>query len=176
MNCHDARKRWHVRLDEGGGDPALDGHMTSCVACREYGAQMSRLVGALDELRSETECIVSRGAQEGRAAATPPARRSRFRLVKLAGRVAAALAFVVGASMYLSSVDRSGSPADGTSITGSPGPTVLRVISFEDPRLGISLRGETAKRYLAVARPASQANVQVFWLYPTRAGESKKKP
>lgn len=78
--------------------------------------------------------------------------------------------------MYLSSVDRSGSPGDSPSITGSAGPTAPRVIPFEDPRLGISLRGETEKRYLAVARPASQANVQVFWLYPTRAGESKKKP
>jgi hypothetical protein len=90
--------------------------------------------------------------------------------------IAAAAAVAISASLFYL-VDRNGIIVDPN---GPPMDAQPRVDATEmssvSPRLGISLRGESAQRLLAVAQPVSQDNVQVFWLYPTVASDSKDGP
>ena len=177
MNCDEARQRWHAHLDEGRDDPALDSHLVSCEACRRYGEQLGRIVSVLDELRDETESIVA--GRAGRLVDEGEIRTHGLwrAFVRPAMGIAAAVAVLVGTSLFYwgdrqvvipprvgtASVDRSHDQDSG-------------VISPAPPRLGLSLRGESARRFLAVARPVSQDNVQVFWLYPILASDSKGDP
>ena len=172
MNCDEARQRWNNRLDEDRPDPALDRHLASCGACRLYGEQMSRITDILGELRNETELIVS----ESPARLPGDARFRRLSpwgvFMRPATGIAAAIVLLVGASLMYVGHRPAVIPHDaGSSVVdlshGQESPTRDSV----SPRLGITLRGESARRFLAVARPASQDNVQVFWLYPTSAGK-----
>lgn len=172
MNCDEARQRWNNRLDENRPDPALDRHLASCGTCRLYGEQMSRITDVLGGLRNEAELIVSESTA-GLSGDTRFRRLSHWRVfMRPATGIAAAIVLMVGASLLYvggrpavipgevgsSAVDRS---------HGRGSPTLGSV----SPRLGITLRGESARCFLAVARPAPQDNVQVFWLYPTLAAK-----
>ena len=90
--------------------------------------------------------------------------------------IAAAAAVAISASLFYL-VDRNGITVDpiGHSIEEQPRVDATD-LSSASPRLGISLRGESAQRLLAVAQPVSQDNVQVFWLYPTVASDSEGGP
>lgn len=168
MNCDEARQRWNDRLDENRPDPALDRHLASCGACRLYGQQMSRITDVLGVLRNETELIVSESTA-GLSGDTRFRRLSHWRVfMRPATGIAAAIALLVGASLlYVSGrpevipSNAGSSVGDQSHEQGSP------TMSSVPPRLGITLRGDSARRFLAVARPAAQDNVQVFWLYPT---------
>ena len=156
MNCDEARKRWHARLDEEHNDPLLDEHLASCGACRSYGEQMGTIVEALDDLRRDTESIVSRPAMLASGELAGPLQPRRHMLVRSITALAAALAAVIGATLYFG-------------INGSmPALDSDRQMRPHDdsPRLGISLHGDSAERLLAVARPTSDPDVQVYWLYP----------
>jgi len=166
MNCEEYREHWHRRLDGLSHDSAADRHCTECSACRAYVAQMERLTDVLGELRRESESV---GAERAAIAdASVPRRRHRrsaggwFRAV----RIAASLAIVVGAVTYLSiprasreRVDRP-SPDGESTADADPG-------AAGQAGLGITLTGESADQYLAVAAKAENPRVQVYWLYPT---------
>jgi len=49
---------------------------------------------------------------------------------------------------------------------GADAPTAAVATGEDDARLGLSLRGESATQLLAVASPASDPNVRIYFLYP----------
>ena len=156
MNCEEARTRWHVRFDEGGEDAGLEDHLESCASCREYAGQMDRLAGVLDQLRVETESIVSRPAGLSANERVEAPQRMSWAYARRFVRIAAAVAVLVGGGVLYHSSQRQ---------TVGPGVSSGEVEPL-DPRFGISLRAETAERFMAVAKPTSEPDVQLYWLYP----------
>lgn len=161
MNCDEARKRWHSRLDDGGEDEELDRHVRVCEVCRRYDGQMRHLVGALAELRTESEGV---SFPDDRSSAIQSSRSTvshwnvrRLRVV----RVAAALALMVAGALYL------GDRLTGRWVTGpmQGGDTTPPIVA-EAHHPTVRLRGNSAEKYLAVSATASESDVQVFWLYP----------
>ena len=178
MNCEEARTRWHQQLEEPQEAAELARHLAECAACQQYTAEMQRIVDVLDELRRDTESIVSR-------APAPSAREDggepqwwNPRWVTSLTRAAAVLAILVGGgALYYASQRAMWGPVDTDDtvkvVTDStPEPCEAVVETPSDPRLGISLRAESAKRMLAVAQPTSQPDVQMYWLYPVSAREN----
>ena len=163
MNCNEAIERWNERLDTGGRDPALDGHLASCDECSRYVDQMSVMLAGLDGLREETKCITARDTT---ATGSPSRRRGRsgwYAVVRPFTGLAAAIAVALGASMFFRA-DRGGfQERNGATVQ------VTGTDRADPPTLGISLRGDSADRYLVVNRPASRPGVQMFWLYPSVA-------
>lgn len=162
MTCEEMRQRWHVCLDEGHDDPEVNEHLASCDECQRYVRLMSRIVGTLDELHDATESIVARPTYEPWSIRR---RRPRIHWPVVAKRVAAIAALVavaIGASLYF------GIEPGSTRL-----PLETDLVSVPDRRIGISLRGESADRFVAVAASTSQDNVQMFWLYPTLASASE---
>ena len=173
MNCEEAQTRWHQRLEEPHEDAELAGHLAECAACRRYTVEIQSIVGVLGELRRDTESIVSRGpAPPASEVSGEPLRRNPRSVTRMIRAAAAAIAILVGGGLvYYASrqVNRSPYVTDGTvevvtDSTLAPGDAVAETPS--DPRIGISLRAESAKRLLAVAQPTSQPDVQMYWLYP----------
>ncbi len=160
MNCEEAHARWHQRLDENGNDPQLDEHLRSCETCRRYGDEMSLITQALGELRQETEAIGSHGTPATRALVI---RGPWPRAIRSLGAVAAAVAIIVTGSVFYTP-DRNAPP---------PGATVGPVAAV---RLGLSLRGESATKFMVVTERTSDPNVQVFRLYPRLAMSTDAEP
>lgn len=163
MNCKEAIARWNQRLDTGGRDPALDGHLATCEECSRYVRQMSVMLASLDGLREETECITAGEATAPDSRSQRRGRRGWYYVLRPLTGLAAAIAVALGASMFFradqgSFQERNGARAQVTGIDRADPPT-----------LGISLRGDSADRYLVVSRPASRPGVQMFWLYPSVA-------
>ena len=156
MNCEEARRRWHERFDGGAEDAELEDHLESCASCRQYVEQMDRLAGVLDELRVETESVVSRPAGLSVDQRVGVSRRLRWASARRFMRLAAAVAVLVGGGVLYYSIDR---------VTVPP-PVAPGKVEPLDPRIGISLRAETAERFMAVAKPTSEPDVQLYWLYP----------
>ena len=155
MNCTEARKRWHIRLDQYAPDAELDRHLADCEACRTYAARLERLIGLMDELREDTEALVpsaspatTRIAGRIRRGWSPAITRSLL-------RIAAVIVITVGAGLWY----REGQT-----------PTVVeRHPSTVAPATGITLGVESRNRYIAVAAPSAEPNVQTYWLYPSVA-------
>jgi len=161
MNCNEARKRWHLRFDDGVRDEELDLHLSSCAACREYDRQMRQLADALDELRVESDdaAVWDGRPPETRAAgvARPPWFARPLGLL----RVAAVLTLVVGGGLYFGGL--LGRP--GGDVKTNDAPNGVPVAVWSD-RPTLRLSEESAEKYLAVSAPTSQADVHVIWLYP----------
>ncbi len=191
MNCEQARQAWHRRWDddvvEGGADglpasvgrvdPAVDEHLRSCQQCRAYHAQMDAIAGALDELREESESIVSRR----HGAEAPARRRSWSSVLRPLTRIAAVLALVVTAGLYFSSERAGNGLPDIGALVGNmnvadENDVFVSAVSPAKDVTEITLQGESAKRYLAVATPTSQPGVRLFWLYPTVGEPSTSDP
>lgn len=153
MKCRDARQRWHSRLDQGGLDAELDRHLAGCEKCRAYAARMQRLVGLMDELRVNTDQLAPPVTDAGfhsalrsrRAWPTPGARQLM--------RIAATIVVVVGATLWFRTPK---TPMVVSRTTEAAAPSVQ----------GITLRAESIERFIAVAAPSNEPNVQTFWLYP----------
>ena len=104
MNCEEARARWHERLDGGGEDAGLEEHLESCASCREYAGQMDRLAGVLDELKVETESVVSRPVGLSADERVKAPQRMNWVFARRFMRIAAAVAVLVGGGvLYYSS-------------------------------------------------------------------------
>lgn len=174
MNRDEARKRWHRRLDEGRDDAELDKHLEACEPSRRYDLEMNHIVGALNELRRDTESVVSRAAPTTPSTVRPIVQdRGRAWLRPVTG-IAASVAMVVGVSLYFTIGRRPEAPLVGLdNLVDVSGEHRSPVRDVPKPQLGLSLRGDCAKRFLAVAKPTTQANVQVFWLYPTLVSHSE---
>ena len=175
MNCQQARQAWHRRWDDDVVDPSADEHFRSCQPCRAYHAQMDALAGALDELREETESMVSRRG----AVQTPAAGRSWSSMLRPLTRIAAVLALVLTAGLYFSwqqvgNEPMGFSPLAGNMNVSDDSDDFVIVASTVKDVTEITLQGESANRYLAVATPTSQPGVKLFWLYPT-VGEQRPK-
>lgn len=143
LKCERAHELWHDRLDgrlQADDAAALADHLEQCAACRAYDAQMRALTAALDDLRRETESVGS--AHSPRRTIRPwwPA----------AGRIAAAIAIMVGATAYFLRPDAVVAPP-------SVGPA--------HPAAAVTLGTETAQRYLMVKKETSATNVHFFQLY-----------
>ena len=108
MNCEQARQAWHRRHDDGVTEPSAAQHLQTCDACRSYHAQMDAIAHGLDELREESDSIVSR---RGQSRATGP-RRMRMFVAHPLTRVAAVLVLGVTVATYVAS-NRSMQPSDG---------------------------------------------------------------
>jgi anti-sigma factor RsiW len=173
MNCSIAQQSWHERRD--GELPverqaALELHLRSCAACRDYCRQMEALDGALDFLR------VASSQAGGTAAEAAPAQAGRksvtrshswtWRRAWRKGRVAAVIALFLGAGSYLTdSPDSPDGPAPRPTTVTQPVPD-----SVAENVAEVELVGESAAKYIAVAQQSSQPNVHVFVLYRTSAG------
>lgn len=167
MDCTHARQRWHDALDNGQEDAALIDHLATCDECTRYVEELRTVVDGLDELRALTDDVAETERVD-------VARRSVFRLLARVSdsglaRIAAVLAVVFSVYLY-HLAERQPTVEDGGERTlaplGPPGPNphVVQV-----PRLGVSLRGESANRMVALATPTSSPNVQMFMLFPTGA-------
>lgn len=165
MTCDQVRKRWHVCHDDGHDDPEVDSHLASCDACQRYVHLMSQIVDTLDDLHEATESIEARPSFEPLSRPTRRARIYRHVLGRRLAAIAAVVAIAIAASLYY-----------GTHPGSRTQPVDIQTESFSDKRIGISLRGESANRYLAVAVPKSQENVQMFWLYPSLRGANETDP
>lgn len=162
MNCKEFRRKWHEWLDGGGEDSGGDGHLAKCSECRRYASRMARLLKVLDELRVETASIVAKTG-----AALPTRRRHIQRFGWTASRIAAAIVIVMGAGLYFRTILHPSGPdgdASGPPTVSNP---IKEVFSTE---LGVTLRGASSEKFLVVARPTSQVEAQVFWMYPKMKG------
>ncbi len=152
MKCEDARQYWNRRLDEGASDAELDGHLASCESCRRYVADMVRLVGLFDELHEDTESLTPAVTQIGPHATPRPRREWATPGGPRVLGIAAAVLLTVGVGLWYSFEQNA---------------TVLdRPISSAVPVMGITLRAQSRERFIAVAAPSDEPNVQTFWLYP----------
>ncbi len=168
MNCELAKQRWHDLVDDDGGfDAELDAHLASCEPCRRYAAEVGSVVSALDALGAETESIRSRSGFTIQPRLASPWRRATRALI----RMAAVLAVAASAYFYFS--------WDGPTGPGE-GEVVVERLVKQPPivaaRLGISLRGDSAKNMVAFASPTSEPNVQLFMLYQAGPRASSQDP
>ena len=106
MNCEEARARWHERLDGGGEDAGLEEHLESCASCREYAGQMDRLAGVLDELKVETESVVSRPVGLSADERVKAPQRMNWVFARRFMRIAAAVVVLVGGAFFIIPVTR----------------------------------------------------------------------
>ena len=114
---------------------------------------MTHLVDALGELRNDTEAI---GSQTGARRNVSVGFGRWQRYLRPITAMAAAVTVVIGAWLYFGA-ERAIKPI------GPAAPT----------RSVASLSGESAEKFLAVARPTSEPHVKVYWLYPTLMTESE---
>jgi len=157
MNCRQARDEWHDACDAG-TDPAphIDAHMHECEKCRMYVRQMSSIVHALDGLHDATEEIVSVGAARRRDVLLSRPVPQWRRIFSTSMRVAAVLAMVITAGLYL---------RPGPEDQHSP---VIQPQTVPIQRASLELRGRSATKYLAVhvdQRVPNDEPVDVIWLY-----------
>lgn len=163
MTCKEAKTRTHRVLDDGVADPALDEHLSACHECRLYGTDMRRLRMVLGELRNETE---SQTSPQGKPRIL---RSTRFVAHRRVLAAAASIALLIVAVRFLPKPNEVELP------TAPTVPTILA--ESQEPPLGISLQGASAVNLLAVASPVSDANVQVYFLYPRLdAGSTRGEP
>jgi len=175
MRCQEARQRWHDRFDSGRPDEALDRHVAACAACRVYAAQMDQIAAALTALRAETKEITAgpRPVEErGGHRRLPKRLRRGLRLAPLG--IAAVVTLLAAARFWLPpGANRPQSSISDLRPSGSAAESVRAPIDepwgpgIEDPRIGVTLRGGSAERFLPVAEPQVRDDVAVFWLLPT---------
>lgn len=166
MNCEEAQERWHQRRDEDRADAdpdrnpdhELDAHIASCQKCRAYDAEMRLVAGALDELAAEPL------PQRETTTRVRPTIQVYGRLF----RVAAMIALLVGASWWItnSMPPRAAQETETKIVEAQASDPSIERHSRGGTRIGLSLRGESAGKYLALRRPTSVSNVQLYWLYP----------
>ena len=167
MKCEDVRQRWHACLDEGRDDPEVDQHLASCEECQRYVGLMSQIVGTLDELHEVTEPVVA--TQDFAPLVRPaPRRRVHWNVVfRRATAMAAAIAAVIGGWLYFAN-DRTSIPLrPHTPLTQVEDQRGAETPPPKDHRLGISLQGDSAGKFLVVSKATSEPDVQIYWLYQT---------
>jgi len=113
---------------------------------------MVRLVGLFDELREDTESLTSAVTQIGPLAA-PRRRRGWEVQTPILLRIAATIIIVVGAVLWFRTPNGS---MVVNPMTEATAPAVQ----------GITLRAESHERFIAVATPSAEPNVQTYRLYP----------
>lgn len=174
MNCEHARQAWHDARDFGVTDPELTHHLESCEPCRVYFGQMGAIDTWLDELRCETERMVSDREW-------PPVKAGGFTVsrVRPMWRAAAMIALAVGLSWAAVGMWRAGHlfrivgggdvPPGLTneSISNAGGPAVAIDAPPPARATRVVLTGDTSGRYLAVEHQTSQPAVKFYWLFST---------
>ena len=176
LDCQQARQAWHDRID-GVADPeataAMELHLGGCEDCRRYCAQMQAMADALDHLR-----VVS---ERGGPVAVQPQRRAGWGALQV-GRIAAAIALVVGAGLYVAMRQR-GAVDERAVVVAPPTPAATQRQATEEPagrsepgpRAWIRLTGEFTNAYLVERRDSGHPRVHVFKLYPLVQRESDEK-
>ncbi len=151
MKCDNARHYWHRHLDDGATDAELDGHLASCESCRKYAANMVRLVGLFDELHEDTESLTPAATPFGHG--TSRRQHGWGIQTPILLRIAATILIVVGAALWFRT-PKGSMVVSPTTEAAAPAPQ------------GITLRAESRGRFIAVAAPSDEPNIQTFWLYP----------
>ena len=165
LHCQQARQAWHDQID-GLATPdlvaAMQLHLGHCDQCRIYCDQINAVVGGLDYLRAISQNVPAHSKHEKRQV-----RRLYLRTV----RIAAAIAIVIGAGLYLSTLQRS---SDQT-VADRPVPkaTVQVTQTAKAPPMAapparaiVRLTGESAEKYIAVQRDTGNPKVHLFVFYP----------
>jgi hypothetical protein len=121
---------------------------------------MDSLTSALDDLRVETEEIVSSGPGEGSESSRTVIKPTRLRWGGRLLRIAAAIALVVAAGLYVRHVNTAQKPSGERRTARKTQPAEIRPVR-------LTLQGKSAERYLTV-QSSGKGNepVQVIWLYP----------
>ncbi len=165
LHCQQARQAWHDQID-GLATPdlvvAMQLHLAHCDQCRIYCDQMKALVGGLDYLRLISENVPAHTKHE---------KRQVRQLYQRAARIAAAIAIVIGAGLYLSTLQRS---SDQTVVDRPVPRAVVQVtqtakappIAAPPARAIVRLTGESAEKYIAVQRDTGNPKVHLFVFYP----------
>lgn len=165
MTCNEAQARWHDQADGEIPDPQLEQHLSECETCRRYAAQMSRMFGALDELRMLADHIVSSRHRES-IPAMRGASGARRGLSNSILRVAAVVGLAIGAVTMIAVTRRSSQPPVAWNPTEQEPQREAEQRHNTVPPIGIGLRGNSRSRLLAVAATTQHKNVQLYWLYP----------
>ena len=172
MDCRQARARWHLQLDDGGTDAALQQHLATCTPCGDYARQMSRLVTVLTELRDDTG---GTGTVADGAVTHPPLRRNmpkRWHRLARPLRAAAAVALLIAGGVFVGQRSLRTRSVSPPSVVDSVAP----LAEIGAAEFTVELHGESAAKYMAVSRPASDAGVRMIWLYPTSPAGSSDEP
>ncbi len=173
MNCHEAKKHWHLRLETNVDDAALDEHLRSCSSCGVYDKDMTTVLDRLSGLRQSTEQIgvIDKTPYLERQGHQEQHTIKRRSWVSVAMRIAAVIGIVAAASMYYSnSGDKNALPeqivqSDKPATVVEAKPAVATAEPYQN--LGLSLRGNSAKKYMAVALTSSNPTVHIYTLYET---------
>jgi hypothetical protein len=160
MNCEEARKRWHECFEDRTEDAGLSDHLRVCAPCHRYVADMDALTSALDDLRVETEEIVSSVSGEAGESSRIVIKPIWLRWGERVLPVAAAIAMVVAAGLYVRHVNTARKPSGERRIARKIQPAEIQPVR-------LTLQGKSAERYLTV-QSSGKGNepVQVIWLYP----------
>lgn len=165
MKCEEARQAWHRRLEDGRNDAGLDWHLAECTECARYARDMQRIAAALAELGAETKEVASL-RQPLHKAPVPGLRRLL--------RIAAVIALLAGLAMTYRALwlrPELGVREPNLVADIDPKRRALGGEPESRERLGITLRGESARDLLAVAASSQDSEVQLYWLYPRLDGE-----
>lgn len=173
MQCDEARRRWHVRYDGGPADADLAGHLATCAACATYAAEMDQVCGMLDELRAASADVVSHGDTTRHATESARGRPAWWKAGVRLTRLAAMIAIVVLAAWYVRSAS-DGPPAIEVTKIDAPAYSSGSVpVKVEPSPSRMWLRGESAKKYEAVAvATADPQLVDVYWIFPSSSTAS----
>lgn len=164
MNCEQARELCQDRCDgdlSRGLNDELAAHVRSCAACREYERQMAALIGGLDTLRDESAALMfAEPAAAPRVVGGP-----KIRSWAVAARIAAAVVLMVGAGQlanrWLGASKHGAARAVKNEKVAPAGP--IDPVGRRAP--AVQLVNQSARDYLVLERPTSQANVRMFQLY-----------
>ena len=171
MNCEQARELWHDRCDgllESAEEASLAVHLRSCPACSRYHRQMDRMERAFSVLREASESVgVSDKEWAGSLSADPASVRGRRRIpLWHLGRVAAAVALLVGAGVFVSQYDHRRGSAPGPLGGATPVPAAAAGQEPVAPTEIVLAKASDAE-FIAVHRETPEPRVHVFWLYRT---------
>ncbi len=125
---------------------------------------MQRLVGLMDELREDTEPLSAPSIETARTITIATHRERRVLGARNLMRIAAAVLVTVSVGLWY------GTERSATPVSVNPhAPQPFRESGPSEGVSGITLRAESGKRFIAVAAPSVEPNVQTFWLYPSVA-------
>jgi len=167
MTHEEARNRWHDQCETGKPDRALEAHLEGCASCQEYVRDMRTVLEVLDTAQRDTARLRLDPSRRVRPTRRLEARRNLLTWVR-----AAAVIGLVSAAAYWAVMPR------GTEQT-PPIPAHGDGPGTESFVYGVTLRGETGARQLALADRASTEQVQVYWIYAkltTGESDPKRKP
>ena len=166
MSCEQSRQLMHDSYDEllsQADARSLDAHLATCPDCRAYQAEMTAILGGLDELKTLSVLDLAEPARRpdrGQFLPRP--------LMRISGLAAAVALLVVGGWLIKPWATQVKDPTGP--IVGTPGTPDLAFTPT------ILLSEETAERFIPVMRPTDDPHVHLVWLHPVSGRDEASEP